>query len=231
MEENTDGKKKTTPSIPANYISILQLQERWINEKEKKRKEEEEERRRKQQVEEDDLKKAEEEKRLNRSNRKQWGRKNEFTNGGEASIADKEKPQVTAAEGLPEKNRGFRRKRYKSNKKKNQDVAVVEDDVDCGCVSIAPPESFMTENVTPVKDVIRVYRKKGKRVTGKKSVVTDAATAMETQFEDLCIKGGATKNLKPQTKSSNRGAASTMVWVKKERAGDGIASGVKPLIA
>ncbi|EOA29296.1 hypothetical protein CARUB_v10025574mg [Capsella rubella] len=264
MEKNTDGKKKTTPLIPANYISILQLQERWINEKKKKRKEEEEEeRRRKQQVEEDkqreeDLKKAEEDeekKRFNRSNQKRSGRKSQSTSGGGVKFVEKEKPEVTAVigsgggEDTAEMDRGFRRKRYDSgkNKKKIQDVAMVNDlVVDCGdCGSIAPSESVVTENVTPVKGVVRVYRKKK-----EKSVVKDAATAIGTKFEDLSIKRDETKNLKAQTKPFNNRAkqgndlahqrvkkpiraasasASTMVWVKKERANnDGIASGVKP---
>ncbi|CAH8264305.1 unnamed protein product [Arabidopsis lyrata] len=264
-EKNTDGKRKTVPSIPANYISILQLQERWLNEKEKKRKEEEEEERRRKQeveeekkIEEEDLKKAEEEKRLNLSNRKHLERKK---NGGEARFVEKEKPEVTAAmescggedtaEGLPKKkkkNKGSRRKRYNS-KKKNQDMAVVEDVVDCGCVSIPPPESVVTENVTPVKDVVRVFRKKGEKATKSKEV-TDVM-AMETQFENLTIKREEeTKTLKAQTQTKpiNRNrprqgkdfahqrvkmpiGAASMVWVKKERANDGIASGVKPLNA
>ncbi|CAE6022611.1 unnamed protein product [Arabidopsis arenosa] len=267
-EKNTAGKRKTVPSIPANYISILQLQERWLNEKEKKRKEEEEEeRRRKQEVEEEkkikeeDLKKAEEEKRMNRSNRKNFGKKKKSIDGGEARFVEKEKPEVTAAiesgegedtaEGLPKKkkkNKGSWRKRYNS-KKKNQDVAVVEDVVDCGCVSIPPPESVVTENVTPVKDVVRVYRKKGEKAT-KSEEVTDVM-AIETKFENLSIKREEeTKTLKAQTqtKSINRNrpkqgkdfahqrvkmpiGAASMVWVKKERANDGIASGVKPLNA
>ncbi|CAL9235039.1 unnamed protein product [Arabidopsis halleri] len=260
-EKNTDGKRKTVPSIPANYISILQLQERWLKEKEKKRKEEEEEeeRRRKQQaeeekkIEEEDLKKAEEEERMNRSNRKHFGRKKKSIDGGEARFVEKEKPEVTTAmescggedtaEGLPKKkkkkNKGSRRKRYDS-KKKNQDMAVVEDVVDCGCVSIAPPESVVTENVTPVKDVVRVYRKKAEKATKSKEVT--GVMAIETQFENLSIKREEeTKNLKAQTKSSNRNrpnqrvkmpiGAASMVWVKKERANDGIASGVKPLNA
>ncbi|XP_010469779.1 PREDICTED: DNA ligase 1-like [Camelina sativa] len=249
-EDNTDGKKKkTTASIPANYISILQLQERWINEKEKKRKEEEETRWKQQQLEEEDLKKAEEEdKRLDRSNQ---GRKKKSTSGGGARFVEKEIPEVTAevgsgggeytAEMLPKKDRGFRRKRSNSKKKNtHQDVALVDDVVvvdSGGCGSIA------TENVTPAKDVIRVYRKKSEK----------AATAVETQFEDLSIKRDeTTKTLKAQTKPSNRNrakqgidlayqrfkkpigaaSASTMVWVKKERASDdGIASGLKPLNA
>ncbi|XP_010414194.1 PREDICTED: myosin-M heavy chain-like [Camelina sativa] len=240
-DDNTDGKKKkTTASIPANYISILQLQERWINEKEKKRKEEEEEERRQKQLQvEEEKKREEEEKRLNRSN--QGRKKKKSTSGGGARFVEKEIPEVTAevgsgggedtAEMLPKKDRGFRSKRYDSKKKKkkktNQDVAL-EDDVVAvdsgGCGSIAPTESVVTENVTPAKDVIRVYRKKSEK----------AATAVETQFEDLSIKRDeTTKNLKAQTKPSNRNrAASTMVWVKKERANDdGIASGVKPLNA
>ncbi|XP_010510265.1 PREDICTED: nexilin-like [Camelina sativa] len=254
-------KKKTTPSIPANYISILQLQERWINEKEKKRKEEEEKRRKQQQVEEEKKREEEEdlkmEKRLNRSNQ---GRKNKSTSGGGARFVEKEIAEVTAevgsggggedtAEMLPKKDRGFRRKRYdsKKNKKKtNQDVALVDDDVvvdSGGCGSIAPTDSVVTENSTPAKDAIRVYRKKSEKAT----------TAVETQFEDLSIKRDENKNhLKAQTKPSNRNrvkqgndlahyrvkmpigaaSASTMVWVKKERSNDdGIASGVKPLNA
>lgn len=267
-EKNTDGKRKTVPSIPANYISILQLQERWLNEKEKKRKEEEEEERRRKQeveeekkIEEEDLKKAEEEKRLNLSNRKHFGRKKKSIDGGEARYVEKEKPEVTTAiesggcedtvEGLPEKkDRGFRRKRYNSKKKKkNQDVAVVEDVVDCGCVSIPPSESVVTENVNPVKDVVRLYRKKGEKAT--KSEEVTGVMAIETKFENLSIKREEeTKTLKAQTqtKSINRNrpkqgkdfahqrvkmpiGAASMVWVKKERANDGIASGVKPLNA
>ncbi|KAG7573168.1 hypothetical protein ISN44_As09g014860 [Arabidopsis suecica] len=268
-EKNTAGKRKPVPSIPANYISILQLQERWLNEKEKKRKEEEEEERRRKQeaeeekkIKEEDLKKAEEEKRMNRNNRKHFGRKKKSIDGGEARFVEKEKPEVTTAmescggedtaEGLlkkkKKKNKGSRRKRYNS-KKKNQDMAVVEDVVDCGCVSIPPPESVVTENVTPVKDVVRVYRKKGEKETKSKEV-TDVM-AIETKFENLFIKREEeTKTLKAQTqtKSINRNrpkqgkdfahqrvkmpiGAASMVWVKKERANDGIASGVKPLNA
>ncbi|KAG7638034.1 hypothetical protein AtNW77_Chr2g0250881 [Arabidopsis thaliana] len=257
-EKNTYGKRKTVPLIPANYISILQLQERWLNEKEKKRKEEEERRRKLQaeeekKIEEEDLKKAEEEKRMNRSNRKHFGRKKESIDGGEARFVEKEKPEVTvaiesgggedAADGLPKKkkkkkkNKGAWRKRYNSKTNKNQDGAVVEDVIDCGCVSsIVPPESVVTENNTPVKDVVPVYWMKA-----TKSKEITKSMAIETQFENFSINRGEAKTLKTQTKwryrnrPMPRGASSsTMVWVKKEqneRAGYGIASGVKPFNA
>uniref|UniRef100_A0A1J3FBD4 Uncharacterized protein n=1 Tax=Noccaea caerulescens TaxID=107243 RepID=A0A1J3FBD4_NOCCA len=230
MEEYTDGKRKSAPSLPANYISILQLQERWIKEKERKRKEEE--RRRKQEAEEqqqrieEDLKRAEvqgkredlDEKRLNRNNRKHWDRnikKKESIDGGEASCADKEETASIRSErgedaaprdeDLLDKNRG-RRKRYDSNKKKKKDAAAaaaVKGDVVDECGSIAPPENVVTENHTPVKDAIRVNRKKGKKATGKKTV-TDDATAIETKFENLSINRGETENVKAQTRLSNR---------------------------
>ncbi|VYS54046.1 unnamed protein product [Arabidopsis thaliana] len=258
-EKNKYGKRKTVPLIPANYISILQLQERWLNEKEKKRKEEEERRRKLQaeeekKIEEEDLKKTEEEKRMNRSNRKHFGRKKESIDGGEARFVEKEKPEVTvaiesgggedAADGLPKKkkkkkkkNKGAWRKRYNSKTNKNQDGAVVEDVIDCGCVSsIVPPESVVTENNTPVKDVVPVYWMKA-----TKSKEITKSMAIETQFENFSINRGEAKTLKTQTKwryrnrPMPRGASSsTMVWVKKEqneRAGDGIASGVKPFNA
>ncbi|XP_024004300.1 vicilin-like seed storage protein At2g18540 [Eutrema salsugineum] len=217
MEENIDGKSKITPSIPANYVSILQLRERWINERKRKEEEEEEERRRKQQAEEqqmieEDLKKLAEvkakredldEKRLNRNNRKHQGRnskKEESLDGGEA---EKEEPEVTAAigsergedAGVPESKRRFR-KRYDSRKKKNQNLAATKEDVVDECGSIAPPEYAVTENHTPVKDAILVYRKKGENATGKKNV---ESTVTETQFENPCI-----KNLKAKTRSSKR---------------------------
>ncbi|ESQ51651.1 hypothetical protein EUTSA_v10017128mg [Eutrema salsugineum] len=251
MEENIDGKSKITPSIPANYVSILQLRERWINERKRKEEEEEEERRRKQQAEEqqmieEDLKKLAEvkakredldEKRLNRNNRKHQGRnskKEESLDGGEA---EKEEPEVTAAigsergedAGVPESKRRFR-KRYDSRKKKNQNLAATKEDVVDECGSIAPPEYAVTENHTPVKDAILVYRKKGENLS-----VGTREKAIETQFEDLSIKSGEekgeTKNLKAQTSRRNRNRIkqihdlpprrvigdATMVWVKKEQ--------------
>ncbi|KAG5375675.1 hypothetical protein IGI04_040271 [Brassica rapa subsp. trilocularis] len=39
MEKGTDGKMKSVASIPENYVSILQLQERWMKGKERKHKE------------------------------------------------------------------------------------------------------------------------------------------------------------------------------------------------
>ncbi|CAA7033454.1 unnamed protein product [Microthlaspi erraticum] len=226
-ESNSDGKRKTTPSLPANYISILQLQERWNKEKERKRKEEEEEeeRRRKQLAEdqqriEEDLKRAYakgkqenlDEKPLNRNNRKDWDRnrkKKESIDGEESAAIRSERGEEEAAprdEGLPEQSRG-RRKRYDSKKKKKKDAAAaaaVKGNVVDECESIAPPELVATEDNRPVKGAIQVKRKKGKKATGKKTV-TDDATAIDTKLENLSIKrGGETENLKAQTGLSNR---------------------------
>ncbi|RID48937.1 hypothetical protein BRARA_I05409 [Brassica rapa] len=40
-EAKSNGKMKSAASIPANYVSILQLQERWMKDKERKQKERE----------------------------------------------------------------------------------------------------------------------------------------------------------------------------------------------
>ncbi|KAG2289047.1 hypothetical protein Bca52824_048651 [Brassica carinata] len=202
MEETTDVvKRKMTPSVPANYVSILQLRERWIKEKERERKEEEEEgkdeeRRRNQHAEEqetigDDPKKPVEdldEMRLNQSDQKHWGRtskKDESIDGGEARRGEEEETAAIGSEsgedeGLreKEKKRG-RRKRYGRKKKiTNQEVE------DCG--SIKPP----AEMHTPVKDQIRVYKKKGENAMEKQRAGSreKAVTAIETQLEHLSIK-------------------------------------------
>ncbi|KAF3582537.1 hypothetical protein DY000_02030028 [Brassica cretica] len=202
MEETTDVvKRKMTPSVPANYVSILQLRERWIKEKERERKKEEEEgkdeeRRRNQHAEEqetigDDPKKPVEdldEMRLNQSDQKHWGRnsqKDESIDGGEARRGEEEETAAIGSEsgedeGLreKEKKRG-RRKRYGRKKKiTNQEVE------DCG--SIKPP----AEMHTPVKDQIRVYKKKGEKAMEKQRAGSreKAVTAIETQLEHLSIK-------------------------------------------
>ncbi|CDY10764.1 BnaA05g11720D [Brassica napus] len=247
MEETTDDvKRKMTPSVPANYVSILQLRERWIKEKERKQRKEQEEakdeeRRRNQHAEEqqtigDDLKKPREdldEMRLNQTNQKHWGRntkRDESTEDGEAGWPEEE--EETAAigsergedEGLPEKKKRGRRNRKK--KRTNQEVEenkkiTTQEVQECG--SIKPLEYTVKESNTPVKDQIRVYRKKENK----------SVAAIETQFEHLSIKRGQeTKHLKAQTKSLNPNPieTATMVWVKKgqeERAGDGNGSGVK----
>ncbi|CAF2096488.1 hypothetical protein YC2023_065139 [Brassica napus] len=194
MEETTDDvKRKMTPSVPANYVSILQLRERWIKEKERKQRKEQEEakdeeRRRNQHAEEqqtigDDLKKPREdldEMRLNQTNQKHWGRntkRDESTEDGEAGWPEEE--EETAAigsergedEGLPEKKKRGRRNRKK--KRTNQEVE------ECGSIKPAP-----------VKDQIRVYKKKGEKATGKQRAGSreEAVTAIETQLEHLSIK-------------------------------------------
>lgn len=255
MEETTDVvKRKMTPSVPANYVSILQLRERWIKEKERERKEEEEEgkdeeRRRNQHAEEqetigDDPKKPVEdldEMRLNQSDQKHWGRtskKDESIDGGEARRGEEEETAAIGSEsgedeGLreKEKKRG-RRKRYGRKKKiTNQEVEECK-----------PPEYTVKESNT-LKDQIRVYRRKEEKAMGNTSI-EKAVPAIETHFEHLSIKRGQeTKHLKAQTRSHHDLPlgrvrmpieTATMVWVKKgknERASDGNGSGVKPLTA
>ncbi|CAH8385733.1 unnamed protein product [Eruca vesicaria subsp. sativa] len=211
-----------TPSVPSNYVSILHLRERWTKEKDQNRKEDEEARRRNQHAEEQQTKEDDltdlDEIRSNQSDQKHWGsKKDESIDGGEAKLE-------TAAigseggevEGLPEKKRG-RRKRYDSKKKKKRANQEVEE-----CGSIKPREMHVS-----VKDQIRVYKKKEEKAMGKKSVVT----AIETQFKELSIKRGQeTKKLTARDLPLGRVRmpieTATMVWVKKERAGDGNGSGV-----
>ncbi|CAH2059973.1 unnamed protein product [Thlaspi arvense] len=227
--EITDGKRRITTYIPENYISILQLRERWINEKERKRKEEEEkekeeeERRRKQLAEEqqrieEDLKKSEikgkrediDEKRLSLSNRKHWGEnrkdKESSIDGGESICAENGATEAIGSERVEDaapRDEGLpmknRGRRKRYKKKENKDVAAVKEDVVDECGSIAPPEYVVAENNTPAKDATWVYRKKPEEATGNKTV-----TDMETHSEDLFIKRGETKNLKAQTRSSHR---------------------------
>lgn len=246
MEETSDVKQKTTPSIPANYVTILQLRERWIKEKERTQREEKDEGRRRNQhaeeqhiIVEDDPEKPQEdldEMRLNQSDQKKHrggnSKKDESTGGGEARRGEEEEEETAAIgsergedDGLPEKKKRGRRKRY--NRKKKKEVE------ECG--SIKPPEcTVKEENNTPLKDQqLRVYRKKEKKAIGNKSVEKAATVAVETQFKDLSIKRGQeTKHLKAQTRSLNRNPIETaaMVWVKKgqnERSIDGNRSGVK----
>ncbi|RID62172.1 hypothetical protein BRARA_E01262 [Brassica rapa] len=183
MEETTDVvKRKMTPSVPANYVSILQLRERWIKEKERKQRKEQEEakdeeRRCNQHAEEqqtigDDLKKPQEdldEMCLNQTNQKHWGRN---TKEETAAIGSERGEN----EGLPEKKKRGRRNRKK--KRTNQEVE------ECG--SIKPP----AEMHTPVKDQIRVYKKNREKATGKQRAGSreEAVTAIETQLEHLSIK-------------------------------------------
>ncbi|KAL0722032.1 hypothetical protein Bca4012_036631 [Brassica carinata] len=227
MENTTDVKRKMTPSIPASYVSIIQLRERWIKEKERKRKEQEEEARRRNHhaeeehiVEEDPKKPREDldEMRLDHSDQKHWGsnsKKDESIDGG----AEEEETAAIGSEGgedegLPEKKRGRRKRYHRKKKRTNQEVE------ECG--SIKPPEYTVKENNTPAM--------------GNKSV-EKAVTAIETQFKDLSIKRGQeTKHFRAQTRSFNHNPIETaaMVWVKKgqtERGGDGFGSGVKPFNA
>ncbi|CAN8315470.1 unnamed protein product [Cochlearia groenlandica] len=176
MAENNDGKRKTTPSLPANYISFLHLQERWKNDEERKRKEEEEEeeeeRRRKQQQQQQTID-------LN-------SKKTDPVYDGESRLADKEETTVARGEveatrekTVSEKKTKFR-KRYNNKKKKkeNQDDVVAttktkEDIVECRSIAA-------DENHTPV---------------AKKT----SATAVESQPNNLSIERGE----KSKTRSSN----------------------------
>ncbi|KAJ4891363.1 Uncharacterized protein Rs2_31111 [Raphanus sativus] len=239
MEETSDVKRKMTPSIPANYVTILQLRERWIKEKQRKEQEEkDEERRRNQHAEEqqtidEDPKKPREdldEMRLNQSDQKKHrggnSKKDESTGGGEARRGEEEEEETAAIgsergedDGLQEKKRG-RRKRYDRKKKEraNQDVE------ECG--SIKTPEcTVKEENNTPVKDQqLRVYKKKEEKAMGNKSVEKAVTVAFETQFKHLSIqRGQETKHLKALTRKNDSPLGrvgmpietAAMVWVKK----------------
>ncbi|KAF8086540.1 hypothetical protein N665_0622s0033 [Sinapis alba] len=250
MEETTTDVKQqmTPPSVPANYVSILQLRERWIIEKERKLKEqEEEERRRKHHAEEEEEKHIIEEEdpkkpRDDLDDMRLNSKKEESIDGGEARRAEEEETAAIGSErgeddGLREKKRGRRKRYHRKKKRTNQEAGVVEE-----CGSIKPPEYTVKENNnTPVSDQIRVYRKKEEKAMGNKSV-EKPVTAIGTQFEHLSIKRGQeTKHLKAQTRHDLPLGrvrmpieTATMVWVKKgknERAGDGYGSGVKPLDA
>ncbi|XP_019059557.1 PREDICTED: uncharacterized protein LOC104825784 [Tarenaya hassleriana] len=217
MAENVAVTKKIEPSIPANYVSILQLQERWLKEKERKQKEkEEEERRRNQHVEEQKRGEKYLEKevgdgvRCRNSDGKGFGRKDrrfsgrnlrrkERFSGGEAISGDSEEPIIAAvviengeaaaaAAAADERSPEIKKKKKRSGKKKRNQAPIEGNFV--GCETNAPPENSRKDDI-PVKKVIgRVYKPKEVDYPPSEKAPTDPKTAMETRFEVLTINGG-----------------------------------------
>ncbi|CAN8311454.1 unnamed protein product [Cochlearia groenlandica] len=193
---------KSVASIPSNYVSILQLQERWIKEKELKQ--------HKQVVadlRERPVKKKNQQEEVESTVKLE-------VNGLVGDVVVKEE----------DVGRDLKRERNKKwpKKKKNQGKSMEE----------------------VVKCESRVYMSKGDNASSSKDSI-----AVETQFQDLCIKKSEEeegKEVKEHTRlnrgqdcyrnksrvwSSTRFSRPTrsMVWVKKNNVTDGVATSTKAL--
>ncbi|CAA7026427.1 unnamed protein product [Microthlaspi erraticum] len=213
MEKKIDGKMKSSvASIPANYVSILQLQERWEKEKERKQKEKDlAERGVKQQV--NGQGKREEEDVMKVAGAMQ-PRTNLEENGlGGGFRMDRRKKESKCVEVCANKEEngggGDSRERKKKWSKKE-----------------------MRKQGGSVEEIVECETKAEKIVQNRENAASDSI-AVETQFQDLRIKkkaelevkgparlnsgqGGYYRNQKHDW-SSTRVIRSTgaMVWVKK----------------
>uniref|UniRef100_A0A1J3KAT0 Uncharacterized protein n=1 Tax=Noccaea caerulescens TaxID=107243 RepID=A0A1J3KAT0_NOCCA len=223
MEKKIDGKMKSiVASIPANYVSILQLQERWNKEKERKQKEKDSaERGVKQQVNGQGRREEEEEEAMKvaetmqpRANLEERGLGGGFRmdrRKKELKCVEKEKLEVSA--NKDEDGGGDSRERKKKWSKK-----FVEFESNNNDIQVIQGRGHMSNG-----DII---------VQNRENAASDSI-AVETQFQDLRIKkkaelevngparlnsgqGGYYRNQKHDWSSTRViRSTGTMIWVKK----------------
>ncbi|CAA0171959.1 unnamed protein product [Arabidopsis thaliana] len=205
--EKIDGKKKKKKSvalIPANYVSILQLQERWLKEKEKKQKEKDfVERGVKQQVDQRQRRREEEE------------------NVVKAMETKVKLEEHSLSGGV--------RMHCSVNRWKRDQVCVKKEEIKVsGIVSNKDEDSVDSrekKKKNPVKEnTRRVFKSKGenaaKEVTQcwiKKKVEEERETSEVKGTARLISKQGYYQNKRHDWSSTRviRATTSTMVWVKK----------------
>ncbi|KAH0876758.1 hypothetical protein HID58_064152 [Brassica napus] len=213
MEKGTDGKMKSVASIPANYVSILQLQERWMKEKEGKHKERD--LGVKQQQVDGQRKREKEEPRVNLEGRFHINRLKKETN-----CVDKEGVEVSATVSKKGEDGGYwrdRKKKWSKKKnKKNQGGSVKE-----VVKSVSVKEEIPGDNIVQNRE---------------NAAAASNLISLETQFQHLLIKkrveeDGRDRQVKvPARLNSRQGyyrnqkhETRTMVWVKKgENNGAGV---------
>ncbi|KAL0723837.1 hypothetical protein Bca4012_038436 [Brassica carinata] len=191
---------KSVASIPDNYVSILQLQERWMKEKEGKYnetdlgvKQQQRVRQRRREEEEPRVKKLE--------GKSLGGTVHVNPREKEPNCVEKEETEVSAVVSKEEKEDGeyLKERKKKWSKKKNQGGSVKE----VGSKAYAPKE-IPGENTVQNRE-------------------NAAASAVETQFQHLQIKKRVEEDRQVHGPARlNRGhyrnqnhEARTMVWVKK----------------
>ncbi|CAN7039338.1 unnamed protein product [Brassica oleracea var. botrytis] len=197
MEKGTDGKMKSVASNPANYVSIIQLQERWIKEKEGKHKERD--LGVKQQVD-GQPRREKEEPRVNLEGRFHINRLKKETN-----CVDKEGVEVSATVSKKGEDGGYwrdRKKKWSKKKnKKNQGGSVKE-----VVKSVSVKEEIPGDNIVQNRE---------------NAAAASNSISLETRFEHLLIKkrveeDGRDRQVKvPARLNSRQGYYRTMVWVKK----------------
>ncbi|XWS25499.1 hypothetical protein CRYUN_Cryun27aG0073300 [Craigia yunnanensis] len=169
--EKINGKKKL-PSIPSNYVTLLQLQERWIKEKERKQKEKEEKEEPQQEQEEKETKVEE---RINdevagRRSRKNGHFRRYDREYGKRVVEGKPKEEEIATDfavnesedvekekkGEELKNEKKKKKKWKKNKKnKKEEKARVDNDVEEVVVpAVNAPLPASVDNNKGEKEVI-----------------------------------------------------------------------------
>ncbi|KAF8104016.1 hypothetical protein N665_0181s0037 [Sinapis alba] len=209
-ETKSNGKMKGVASIPANYVSILQLQERWMKEKGRKQKERDI-------VESGAVK----EKVNGQGEAVEEPRVKLEKEGVEVSATVSKKDEDGGGDSRERKNKWFKKK----VNKKNQDGSV-EEVVKC--------ESKAREN-NPVKE-----ETPGENIVQNRDNAASNSIGVETQCQQRVEEGGRDREVKGPVRlnrnqkhdwSSTRviKATRTMVWVKKgenDAAGGGGGKGV-----
>ncbi|CAE5956710.1 unnamed protein product [Arabidopsis arenosa] len=203
--EKIDGKmkkKKSVASIPANYVSILQLQERWLKEKEQKQKEKDfVERGVKQQVDHGQRRRAEEE---------------DAVKAMETIVKLGEKGMQCGVNRCKNEPKGVKKEEIEVS-------AIVSSKDDVG------GDSREKKKKTPVKEnTRRAFKPKGENAAKeetqffqnrwiKKKVEEEGETSEVKEPARLNSKQGYYQNQRHDWSSTRviRATTSTMVWVKK----------------
>ncbi|CAN7139078.1 unnamed protein product [Brassica rapa subsp. narinosa] len=202
MEKGTNGKMKSVASIPENYVSILQLQERWIKEKEGKHKETH--LGVKQQQVDGQRRREKEEPRVNLEGRFHINRLKKETN-----CVEKEGVEVSATVSKKGEDVGYwrgRKKKWSKRENKKNQGGSVKEVVKSVSVREEIPEDYIIQNRE------------------------NNSLGVETQFQHLLIKksveedgrdrGGvkvpARLNGRQGYYRNQKHETKTMVWVKKE---------------
>lgn len=225
MEKKTDGKMKSVASIPDNYVSILQLQERWMKEKEGKQKEIDLEVKQQQQV--NGQRRREEEPRVKLERTKSLGGTvHSNRRKKETDCVEKEEADVSAIVSKKGECEGYSRERKKKrSKKKNQVKEVVE----------SGSKAYIRRQINQAKEEIPGV-KTVQNTENNNNAASSNSLSLETQFQHLQIRkkrgeeDGRDKEVKgPAKLNSGQGhyrnqkhETRTMVWVKK---GDNNAAG------
>ncbi|KAL5559186.1 hypothetical protein UlMin_035397 [Ulmus minor] len=242
--------EKKNPSFPSNYVTLVQLQERWLKEKERKQREEEEEQLRKLQQEREQKRKEEEDRKASdrtiEADSKPSNRNGRMQNRRYRRDAPVKEVEVDGGERADQERKSEgKKKKKKKNKGKKPNVAVEEEVTGKEGVASEPPADIVKEDAPARRN--GESRRHVVEFRAKMKNLPETAE-IEAKLENLSVKNGTEKvndGLRKTKTQNHRGRGeiggnrsrglnlgdgwkrkdANWVWVKKGEAIDGNVTG------